>query len=129
MDKPFPITKRMVWEACKEIRGKAKSAGVDLQSLDDFGHNLGNNLYRLWNRLASGTYFPPAVRRVEIPKGNAGTRLLEIPTVSDRIAQMVVKRHLEPVLDPYFDQDSYGYRPGNSAHDALSVARKRSYIL
>jgi retron-type reverse transcriptase len=96
--KPFPITKRMVWEAYLAIRGKGKAAGVDRQSLEDFEDDLKNNLYRLWNRLASGSYFPSPVRRVEIPKGKGAMRPLGIPTVSDWIAQMVVKRHLEPDL-------------------------------
>ena len=125
--KPFPITKQMVWEAYLEIKGKGKAAGVDRQSLEDFEGNLKNNLYRLWNRLASGCYFPPAVRRVEIPKGNGGTRPLGIPTVSDRIAQMVVKRFLESDLDAHFDPDSYGYRPGKSALDAIGQARERCW--
>lgn len=125
--KPFQITKRMVWEAYLEIRGKGKAAGVDHQSLEDFEGNLKNNLYRLWNRMASGSYFPPPVRRVEIPKGHGGRRPLGIPTVSDRIAQMVVKRYLEPALDAHFDPDSYGYRPGKSAHDAIARARERCW--
>jgi len=114
-NKPFPITKRMVWEAYREVRGKAKAAGVGCQSLEDFTENLDCNLYRLWNRMASGSYFPPPVRQVQIPKGNGGARQLGVPTGADRIAQMLVKRFLEPVLDPHFDADSYGYRPGKSA--------------
>ena len=127
MDKPFPITKQMVWEAYLEIKGKGKAAGVDQQSLKDFNKNLADNLYRLWNRMASGSYFPSAVRRVEIPKGDGRKRLLGIPTITDRIAQMVVKRRLEPQVDPYFDEDSYGYRPGKSAHDAVGQARRRCW--
>lgn len=126
-DKPFPITKQMVWEAYLEIKGKGKAAGVDQQSLEDFNKNLADNLYRLWNRMASGSYFPPAVRRVEIPKGDGRKRLLGIPTITDRIAQMVVKRRLEPQVDPYFDKDSYGYRPGKSAHDAVGQTRRRCW--
>ncbi|MFN9942246.1 MAG: reverse transcriptase domain-containing protein, partial [bacterium] len=101
------------------MRRNGKAAGVDGQSLDDFAKDLENNLYKLWNRMASGSYFPPAVRRVEIPKSNGGVRPLGIPTVADRIAQMVVKQVLEPQLEPIFDQDSYGYRPGKSAHQAV----------
>src|SRR6185369_9358139 len=102
--------------------------GVDGQSIAEFEQDLSNNLYRLWNRMSSGSYFPPPVRRVEIPKNNgAGVRPLGIPTVSDRIAQMVVKRYLEPRLEAYFHEDSYGYRPGRSAHDALRVARQRCW--
>jgi len=125
--KPLPITKQMVWQAYLKIKGKGKAAGVDHQSLEDFERNLKDNLYILWNRMASGSYFPPAVRRVEIPKESGGTRPLGIPTVSDRIAQMVVKQVLEPSLEVNFDQDSYGYRPGKSAHDAVECARKRCW--
>lgn len=124
--KPLPITKRMVWEAYKLVK-KGKAAGVDGQSLEDFAGDLENHLYRLWNRLVSGSYFPPPVRRVEIPKAGGGIRPLGIPTVADRIAQMVVKRCLEPVLDGEFDPDSYGYRPGKSAHQAIEQARKRCW--
>ena len=125
--KSLPITKLMVWDAYKLVRRKGKAAGVDGQSLDEFAEDLENNLYRLWNRLASGSYFPPAVRRVEIPKAGGGVRPLGIPTVSDRIAQMVVKQRLEPGLDRIFDPDSYGYRPGKSAHQAVEQARKRCW--
>lgn len=126
-DKPLPITKRMVWEAYKRVSGNGKAAGVDGQSLDDFARDLENNLYKLWNRLASGSYFPPPVRRVEIPKAAGGVRPLGIPTVADRIAQMVVKQQLEPELNRLFDSDSYGYRPGKSAHQAVEQARKRCW--
>jgi RNA-directed DNA polymerase len=125
--KPLPITKRMVWEAYKLVKKKGKAAGVDGQSLEDFAGDLENHLYRLWNRLASGSYFPPPVRRVEIPKAGGGVRPLGIPTVADRVAQMVVKRCLEPELDGEFDPDSYGYRPGKSAHQAIEQARKRCW--
>ena len=97
------------------------------QSLDDFANDLENNLYKLWNRMASGSYFPPPVRRVEIPKSGGGNRLLGIPTVADRIAQMVVKQALEPQLEPIFDPDSYGYRPGKSAHQAVESCRRRCW--
>lgn len=123
--KPFCIAKRDVWTAYKQVKANRGAAGVDGQSLSDFERDLSKNLYRIWNRMASGSYFPPPVRRVDIPKGNSGaTRPLGIPTVSDRIAQMVVKRYLEPILEPVFDKDSYGYRPGKSAHDALGKARR-----
>jgi RNA-directed DNA polymerase len=125
--KSLPITKAMVWETYKNVRRKGKAAGVDGQSFDDLASNLEDNLYRLWNRMASGRYFPPPVRRVEIPKAGGGLRPLGIPTVSDRIAQMVVKQHLEPELDRLFDPDSYGYRPGKSAHQAVEQARKRCW--
>jgi RNA-directed DNA polymerase len=126
--KPFCIAKREVWEAYKQVKANHRAAGVDGQSIEDFDRELSKNLYRIWNRMSSGSYFPPPVRRVDIPKGDAGgTRPLGIPTVSDRIAQMVVKRHLEPILEPVFHRDSYGYRPGRSAHDALVKARQRCW--
>lgn len=126
--KPFCIAKRDVWEAYKQVKANRGAAGVDGQSIEDFDEDLSKNLYRIWNRMSSGSYFPPPVRRVDIPKGDSGgTRPLGIPTVSDRIAQMVVKRHLEPILEPVFHRDSYGYRPGKSAHDALVKARQRCW--
>jgi RNA-directed DNA polymerase len=126
--KPFSIAKREVWEAFKQVKANQGAAGVDGQSIEDFEKDLSNNLYRIWNRMSSGTYFPPPVRRVDIPKGDSGkTRPLGIPAVADRIAQTVVKRYLEPILEPKFHKDSYGYRPGKSAHDALAVARQRCW--
>ena len=125
--KPFCIPKREVWEAYKRVKANRGAAGVDDQSIAKFEEDLRNNLYRLWNRLSSGSYFPPPVRRVDIPKDDGRTRPLGIPTVADRIAQMVVKRYLEPMLEPRFHNDSYGYRPGRSAHQALSVARQRCW--
>jgi len=113
--KPFDIPKREVWEAYKSVRANQGAAGVDGQSIADFEADLSNNLYKLWNRLASGSYFPPPVRRVDIPKDDGRTRPLGIPTVADRLAQMVVKRTLEPLVEPHFHDDSYGYRPGKSA--------------
>jgi retron-type reverse transcriptase len=106
--KPFCIAKREVWEAYKQVKANRGAAGVDGQSIEDFDGEVSNNLYRIWNRMSSGSYFPPPVRRVDIPKGDTGgTRPLGIPTVSDRIAQLVVKRHLEPILEPVFHRDSY----------------------
>jgi group II intron reverse transcriptase/maturase len=125
--KPFCISKREVWEAYKRVKANQGAAGVDGQSIEQFEEDLENNLYRLWNRMCSGSYFPPPVRRVDIPKGDGRTRPLGIPTVSDRIAQMVVQRYLEPIVEPLFHDDSYGYRPGRSAHQALSVARQRCW--
>ncbi len=126
--KSFCIAKRDVWEAYRQVKANRGTAGVDGQSLEDFDGNLSKNLYRIWNRMCSGSYFPLPVRRVDIPKGDSGgTRPLGIPTVSDRIAQMVVKRYLEPILESVFHRDSYGYRPGKSAHDALVVARRRCW--
>jgi RNA-directed DNA polymerase len=125
--KPFDISKREVWEAFKRVKANRGAAGVDGQSIAQFEEDLSNNLYRLWNRLSSGSYVPPPVRRVEIPKADGTTRPLGIPTVSDRIAQMVVRRYLEPILEPVFHDDSYGYRPRRSAHQALTVARQRCW--
>lgn len=125
--KPFDISKRVVWEAYKRVRANQGACGVDRQSLSDFERGLKDNLYKIWNRLSSGSYFPPAVRCVEIPKKNGGKRLLGIPTVADRIAQMVVKMNLEPKIEPYFHPDSYGYRPKKSAKQALGVARQRCW--
>ena len=123
--KPFSIAKREVWEAYKRVKANQGAAGVDGQSIAEFESDLSNNLYKLWNRLASGSYFPPPVRRVDIPKGDGRTRPLGIPTVADRIAQMVVKRYLAPEVEKHFHPDSYGYRPGKSALDAVGQARER----
>jgi retron-type reverse transcriptase len=125
--KPFSIAKRAVWEAFKRVKANQGAAGVDGQSIADFEANLTGNLYELWNRMSSGSYFPPPVRRVDIPKANGGTRPLGIPTVADRIAQEVVRRFLEPILEPVFHADSYGYRPGKSAIDAVAKARERCW--
>lgn len=125
--KPFSISKQVVWDAYKRVKAKGGSAGVDSESIEDFETSLKDNLYKIWNRMSSGTYFPPPVLRVEIPKGDGGTRNLGIPTVSDRIAQTVVKTHLEPVVEPSFHEDSYGYRPKKSAIEAVGVARKRCW--
>ena len=125
--KPFEITKRHVYEAYKRVKANGGAAGVDLQSLKDFEENLSDNLYKLWNRLASGSYHPPPVRRVEIPKATGGLRPLGIPTVADRIAQTVVKQAIEPEIDRHFHPDSYGYRPGKSAHQALARAKQRCW--
>jgi RNA-directed DNA polymerase len=125
--KPFRISQREVWEAYKQVRANQGAAGVDEQSLAEFEEDLANNLYKLWNRMAAGSYFPPPVRRVEIPKDKGGVRKLGIPTVSDRIAQTVVKRYLEPIVEKIFHPDSYGYRPGKSAIEAVGVARQRCW--
>ncbi|EEQ1693756.1 group II intron reverse transcriptase/maturase [Escherichia coli] len=125
--KPFMISKIAVWKAYQRIRANRGSPGVDGQTIEMFEENLSGNLYKLWNRMASGSYMPPPVRRVEIPKATGGTRPLGIPTVADRIAQMVVKDVLEPILEPHFHNDSYGYRPHKSAHDALRAARQRCW--
>ncbi len=125
--KPFDIPKRLVWDAWRNVRANRGAAGVDEESLEMFERDLKNNLYRLWNRMSSGSYFPPPVREVLIPKKSGGERPLGIPTVSDRVAQAVAKLVLEPELEPHFHEDSYGYRPGRSAHQAISVTRKRCW--
>ena len=125
--KPFDIPKREVWDAFKRVKANQGAAGVDGQSIAEFEANLSGNLYKLWNRMSSGSYLPPPVRRVEIPKANGGTRPLGIPTVADRIAQEVARRYLEPILEPQFHPDSYGYRPGKSAIDAVGTARQRCW--
>ena len=113
--------------AYKLVKANKGAAGVDKQSLQDFEENLKDNLYKIWNRISSGSYFPPAVKAVPIPKKTGGERILGIPTVSDRIAQMVVKLHIEPMIEPHFLPDSYGYRPNKSALDAVGVTRKRCW--
>ena len=126
-DKPFMIDKRRVYEAYKAVRSSKGGAGVDGQTIEAFEADLKSNLYRIWNRMSSGSYFPPPVRAVSIPKKSGGERILGVPTVGDRIAQMVVKQLIEPDLDPIFLKDSYGYRPGKSALDAVGVTRKRCW--
>jgi len=125
--KPFDIPKREVWEAFKRVKANQGAAGVDGQSIHDFEDRLGDNLYKLWNRMSSGSYMPPPVRRVDIPKASGGTRPLGIPTVADRVGQEVVRRYLEPLLEPVFHADSYGYRPRRSAIDAVRTARQRCW--
>jgi len=125
--KPFCISKWEVWEAYKRVKANKGAAGVDEQSIEDFEKRLKKNLYKIWNRMSSGSYFPPPVRTVKIPKANGGERKLGIPTVSDRIAQQVAKSRLEPEVDRLFHADSYGYRPGKSALDAVGTARERCW--
>lgn len=120
--KQHPITKKMVLDAYRKIRDNKGSAGIDGQSLEDFAEDASANLYRIWNRMTSGSYYPPVVKEVRIPKKTGGTRALGIPTVSDRIAQQVVKSYLEPKVNHTFHADSYGYRPNKSAHQALAKA-------
>jgi RNA-directed DNA polymerase len=122
--KPFSISRQEVLEAYEKVKSNKGAAGVDEQSIQDFERDLKNNLYKVWNRMSSGSYFPPPVRTVKIPKAGGGERPLGIPTVSDRIAQMVVKNRLEPLVDPRFLSDSYGYRRGKSALDAVGRARQ-----
>ncbi|HVI79889.1 MAG TPA: group II intron reverse transcriptase/maturase, partial [Candidatus Acidoferrum sp.] len=126
-DKPFNITKKQVYEAYKAVKSNGGAAGVDKQTIEQFESDLQNNLYKLWNRMSSGSYFPPAVRAVPIPKKSGGQRILGVPTVADRVAQMVVKQLIEPDLEPVFLADSYGYRPGKSALHAVGVTRERCW--
>ncbi|MCK5074384.1 MAG: group II intron reverse transcriptase/maturase [Bacteriovoracaceae bacterium] len=125
--KPFSISKKLVWEAYVKVRRKKGAAGIDAVSLEKFNENLKDNLYKIWNKMSSGSYFPPPVKSVAIPKNNGGERILGIPTISDRIAQTVVKLVLEPEIDPHFYDESYGYRPGRSALDAVGEARKNCW--
>lgn len=125
--KSFSISKHLVWKAYKKVKANRGAAGVDGISLEEYEENLKDNLYKLWNRMSSESYFPPAVRLVEIPKKDGGKRPLGIPTVGDRVAQMVVKMLLEPLVEPHFHADSYGYRHGKSAIEAVGMARKRCW--
>ncbi len=121
--KSQPITKMMVWNAYRKVRANKGSAGIDGETIEAFDANLTDNLYKLWNRLASGSYFPPPVMAVEIPKDGGKLRKLGIPTVADRIAQTVVRDHLEPSVEPHFHPNSFGYRPNKGAHMAIAQAR------
>lgn len=125
--KPFCISKWEVWEAFKRVKANKGAAGVDEQTIEDFEKKLKKNLFKIWNRMSSGSYFPPPVRTVKIPKANGGERKLGIPTVADRIAQQVLKSRLEPEVDRLFHADSYGYRPGKSALEAVGRARERCW--
>jgi len=126
--KPFDISKQEVWEAYERVKANKGAPGVDGCSIEDFEKDLKNNLYKIWNRMSSGSYFPPPVRAVEIPKSHGGgTRILGVPTVADRIAQTVVARRLEAKVEPIFHSDSYGYRPGRSALDAVAACRQRCW--
>jgi len=121
--KPYPITKEQVWEAFKLVRRKGEAPGVDGVTIEDIEAFPGKYLYPVWNRLASGSYHPPAVRQHEIPKGGGRKRKLGIPTIRDRIAQMVIAKELEPLTEPWFSENSYGYRPKRNAHQAIGKAR------
>ena len=125
--KSYSIAREVVWEGYKRVKANKGAAGVDEQSITKYEEKLKNNLYKLWNRMSSGSYMPAPVRVVKIPKADGTERALGIPTVEDRIAQMVVKIILEPKLEPLFHEDSYGYRPGKSAREAIGVARKRCW--
>lgn len=127
-DKPFQIDKMTVWEAYRRVKANKGAAGVDNMSIAAFEDDRDRNLYKIWNRMSSGAYFPPPVKAVEIPKaGGKGVRVLGVPTVADRIAQTVVRMYLEPEVEPTFHPDSYGYRPGRSALDAVGTCRKRCW--
>ena len=125
--KPYGIAKRTVWEAYQQVKANRGAAGIDEETIEMFERDLSGNLYKLWNRMSSGSYFPPPVRQVAIPKANGGLRKLGIPTVADRVAQTVVKLIIEPRLDPIFHPDSYGYRPGRSAKQAVAITRDRCW--
>ncbi len=125
--KPFVIDKWAVWEAYRRVKANHGAAGIDEQSIQDFEANLQGNLYKLWNRMSSGAYFPPPVKAVAIAKAVGGTRILGVPTVADRIAQTVAAMALEPLVEPMFHPDSYGYRPKRSALDAVQVCRRRCW--
>jgi RNA-directed DNA polymerase len=125
--KSFEISKREVWQAYERVKANKGAPGVDGQSIEEFEIDLKGNLYRVWNRMSSGSYFPPPVRAVPIPKPDGGTRVLGVPTVADRIAQTVVAARLEAGVEPMFHPDSYGYRPGRSALDAVAVTRRRCW--
>lgn len=125
--KPLPVSKRMVWESYQKVIAKNGAAGIDRESIEMFNEHMSGNLYKLWNRMASGSYFPPPVRTVFIPKKQGGKRPLGIPTVGDRIAQGVVKDYLEPEMENIFHPSSFGYRPGKSAHDALAQCRTNCF--
>ena len=125
--KPFDISKHVVWEAYKRVKANKGAAGIDDESISIFEEHLKDNLYKIWNRMSSGSYFPPPVKVVEIPKKRGGTRILGVPTVADRVAQMVAKMYFEPKVEPHFHPDSYGYRPGKSAIDAVAVTRRRCW--
>ena len=125
--KPYEISKFRLWEAYQLVRRNAGAAGIDGMTLEKLAEKEKDHLYKLWNRMSSGSYFPKAVRRVEIPKKSGGTRPLGIPTVLDRVAQMTARLYLEPMLEPNFHPDSYGYRPKKSAHDAVGITRQRCW--
>ena len=125
--KPFDISPEVVKEAWERVKSNKGSAGIDGQTIEQFEGKLEQHLYKIWNRMSSGAYFPPAVKAVGIPKKTGGERMLGIPTVADRVAQMVAKMYFEPLVEPYFDPDSYGYRPNKSAIEAVKVTRERCW--
>ena len=127
MTKSYAISKALIWKAFQSVKENGGASGVDRESIEEFENRLGGNLYKLWNRMCSGSYFPPPVKGVPIPKKSGGTRMLGVPTVADRVAQTAVKLMLEPTLEPVFHNNSYGYRPGRSALDAIGIVRRRCW--
>lgn len=127
MTRQYSIPQSALREAWKLVKRKQGAAGIDGVTIEDFESELEGNLYKIWNRMTSGSYFPPPVRIVEIPKSSGGTRKLGIPTVADRVAQTVAKKALEPIVEPKFHKDSYGYRPGRQQHHALEIAKRRCW--
>lgn len=125
--KSIPISRQMVWQAYQKVRSNKGSAGVDAVSMQEFDANRSKHLYKLWNRMASGSYFPPPVKEVEISKKDGSIRKLGIPTISDRVGQTVVKMFIEPRLEAIFSPNSYGYRPNKNAHQALQKARENCW--
>jgi RNA-directed DNA polymerase len=128
VEKSFSIDKRVVWEAWQQVKANQGAPGIDEEAISEFERDLQGNLYKLWNRLSSGSYMPPPVKAVQIPKKDGrGLRTLGVPTVADRVAQTVAKLYLEPKVEPHFHPDSYGYRPNRSALDAVGVCRERCW--
>jgi len=125
--KSFNISKHALFQAYKRVKENKGAAGVDRQTISEFEGKLKDNLYKIWNRMYSGSYFPPPVKVVEIPKKSGRIRILGVPSVEDRIAQMTAKLYFEPLVEPYFHNNSYGYRPGESALDAVEITRKRCW--
>jgi RNA-directed DNA polymerase len=125
--KPFAIPKQLVWQAWKSVKANGGAAGADGVTIEMFEKDLKDNLYKVWNRMSSGTYFPPPVRAVEIPKSSGGTRILGVPTVGDRVSQTVAAMALGPRTEAIFHGDSYGYRPGKGALDAVGRCRERCW--
>ena len=125
--KSIPISRQMIWTAYKKVRANKGGAGVDFVSMDEFDADRSKHLYKLWNRMASGSYFPPPVKEVEIPKKDGSVRKLGIPTISDRVGQMVIKEYIEPRLEKIFSPNSFGYRPGKNAHQALEQVRNNCW--
>src|ERR1700745_1612388 len=125
--KPYDIPKTLVWEAWLHVKANQGAAGIDAETIERFEQKLGDNLYRIWNRMSSGSYFPPPVKAVPIPKKSGGVRILGIPTVADRIAQTAGTMGLGAAHSPVFSDDSYGYRPGKAAREAIAVTRRRCW--